>query len=78
MLILRDFIRDGNILTMTVLVEGKEDAAYRLTVDTEPEFFKTLESEIPDEFKSYERQAKVALRRYRGQELPERVVSMWY
>lgn len=62
---------------MTVLVEGNEDLAYYMSVDTDTEYFSVVESDIPSEYKIYERQAKTALRRYRGKELPETITSSW-
>ena len=78
MLKLIDLSLDGHILTMTVLIEGDANRAYRLSVDIETEMYSVVNSEIPDEYKIYERQAKTALRRYRGRELPESITSMWY
>ena len=77
MLKITDFIFNGNILSMTVLIEGKGELAYYMSVDTDTEYFSIVESDIPDEYRIYERQAKIALRRYRGKELPEIITSSW-
>lgn len=78
MLKLRDFILDGNILSMTVLIEGKEEQAYRMSVDVTTEYFTVVSSEVPAGERMYESQACMALRNYRGRELPEVITSMWY
>lgn len=77
MLKITDFILNGSILSMTVLIEGKEELAYDMSVDTDTEYFSIVESDIPAEYRIYERQAKTALRRYKGRELPETITSSW-
>ncbi|MDE5737819.1 MAG: hypothetical protein K2H93_05575 [Oscillospiraceae bacterium] len=72
MLRITDFIFDGNILSMTVWVEGKEEHHMSVDMDT----FSVVESDIPNRI--YERQAMVALERYKGKELPEKITSYWY
>lgn len=78
MLKLIDLSINGHILTMTVLIEGDANRAYQLSVDMETERYSVVKSEIPSEYKIYERQAKTALRRYKGKALPEVITSMWY
>lgn len=68
---------ENHILSMMVLIEGDEARAFNLSVDMKTECLNVIESEIPDEYKIYERQAKTALRRYRGKELPDTITSMW-
>ena len=63
---------------MTVLIEGKEEQAYRMSVDVTTEYFDVISSEIPAGERMYERQARVALTKYRGKELPEVITSRWY
>ena len=77
MLKLKNFTFDGNILTMTVLIEGDENRAYSLSVNTDTEFYSVVNSDIPQEYKIYERQAKTALRKYKDKELPDTITSMW-
>ena len=69
---------NGNIAEMLVLVEGKENMAYHMSVDLDSERFSIITSEVPDEYKMYERQARIALLRYKGKEIPAIVSSMWY
>lgn len=78
MLKLVDLSLNGHILTMTVLIEGDTNRAYRLSVDIETEWYSVINSDIPSEYKIYERQTKTALRRYKGRSLPEVITSMWY
>lgn len=68
---------ENHILSMMVLIEGDEARAFKLFVDMKTECLAVIKSEIPDEYKIYERQAKTALRRYRGKELPDTITSMW-
>ncbi len=78
MLKLIDLSLEKHILSMTLLVEGDTNKAYRLSVDTQTEWFDTLQSDVPEEYALYESQTKMALRRYRGKVLPESITSMWY
>lgn len=78
MLKLKDFILDGNVLSMTVLIEGDEEQAYRMSVDVTTEYFDVVSSEVPVYDIMYERQASMALINYRGKELPEVITSRWY
>lgn len=78
MLKLVDLSLNGHILTMTVLIEGDANRAYRLSMDIETERCSVINSDIPSEYKIYERQAKTALRRYKGKDLPVVITSMWY
>lgn len=78
MLRLKNLRLNGHILFMTVLVEGDENRAYQLWVDADTEWFTTIKSDVPDEYRTYECQAKMALRRYKNQDFPENILSMWY
>lgn len=51
---------ENHILSMMVLIEGDEARAFKLSVDTQTECLSVVESEVPDEYKIYERQAKTA------------------
>lgn len=77
MLKLTDFIFNGSILSMTVFIEENKETAYHMSVDTNTEYFSVIKSDIPYEYKIYERQAKTALRKYKGKELPEEIASSW-
>lgn len=77
MLKLKDFVLEGHILTMTLLVECKEELAFRMSVDTNTEWFTVVSTEVPDEYKMYERQASVALHTRRDEPLPETITSSW-
>ena len=72
-----EYITD-TIVSFIVLVEGKENMAYHMSVDLDSERFSIITSEVPDEYKMYERQARIALLRYKGKEIPAIVSSMWY
>lgn len=77
MLKIKNFVFNNDILSMIVLVEGDENRAYNLSVDINTEYLSVVESDIPQEYKIYERQAKTALRKYRGKELPDTITSAW-
>lgn len=76
MLKLTNFKITDNHLYMDVLVED-EDIKYRLCVDKSDAIFPVVSSSIPSEYKIYERQARIALRRYIGKALPESISSSW-
>lgn len=71
---------EGNIVSGYLLVEGDPQKKFFLSIDTQPEFCKVIKSDIPDEYSTYERQARVALMRYRDEnrEIPSEFVSRWY
>lgn len=69
---------NGNAIEMLVLIEGDTDKAYSLTLDVSGEYYSVISSDIPPEYKIYERQAKTALRKYHGKQLPDEIMSMWY
>ena len=79
MLKLTNFEFFDNILKMVVLIEGDESRAYEICVDTDSEMFDIVQSDIPDEYRIYERQAQMALREYDKQhnDLPESITSAW-
>lgn len=78
MLKLKAFSTTGNILSMSVLIEGNEKEIYKLSVDTNSDFLSVAESDIPFEKKIYERQARTALLNYKSKELPDEITSVWY
>lgn len=78
MLKLKNFSVNGNILSMSVLIEGNEIESFRLSVDKETEFLTVTETDIPPNKKIYERQARTALLNYREKELPDEITSSWY
>lgn len=77
MLKLKDITIAGNIISMLVLIECDENRAYALSVDTDTEWYSVVKSDIPADDRIYERQAKVALREYRGKTIPDEIVSAW-
>lgn len=77
MLKLKDITVEGNIISMLVLIECDESRAYKLSVDMNTERFSVVKSEIPEDYRIYERQAKTALRQYRGKDIPDMIVSAW-
>ncbi len=70
--------KEGTILTVAVIVEGKEELTFLLSVDTNTEYYSVVRTEIPGDYKIYERQAREALLRYRGKQMPDEIESMWY
>lgn len=78
MLKLINFKKNEDRLYMDVLIEGDTNNRYQLCVNGKDPMFSIISSDIPDEYKIYERQARVALRRYIGKKLPETVTSVWY
>ena len=77
MLRITDFMLDGDILTVTVLVECDENLAYKLSVDMRSEYCLSVSSEIPDEYRDYKRRAQQELSRYRGKQLPRMIELIW-
>ncbi len=77
MLRITDFILDGNILTVTVQIEGDPERAYRLSVDMSTEYCLSRGSDIPDEYRDYKRRAQQELSRYRGSQLPRMIELIW-
>ncbi len=69
---------NGNAAEMLVLIEGDTDKAYSLKLGMSGECYSVISSDIPSEYKMYERQAKAALRKYHGKQLPDEITSMWY
>lgn len=77
MLRIIDFRLDGNILTVTVLVECDENRAYTLSVDMRSEYCLSVSCDIPDEYRDYKRRAQQELSRYRGKQLPRMIELIW-
>lgn len=77
MLKLKNITIAGNIISMLVLIECDENRAYALSVDADSEWYSVVKSDIPADDRIYERQAKVALREYRGKTIPNEIVSAW-
>ena len=77
MLKLKNITIAGNIISMLVLIECDENRAYALSVDTDTEWYSVVKSDIPADDRIYERQAKAALREYRGKTIPDEIVSAW-
>ncbi len=68
----------GNVLCVMVFIEGKEEQAYQMSVDISTEYYTVISSEIPENHKMYERQARIALLRYKGKSLPDEIETMWF
>ncbi len=68
---------DGDQLYMEVLIEDNGNERYGLCVDKSSDMYPVISSQIPEKYKIYERQARMALRKYIGKELPETVISCW-
>ena len=62
---------------MDVPVDGETLNCYELCVDQNDTMYPVISSSIPNDLKIYERQARIALRRYIGNR-PETIVSSWY
>lgn len=71
------FILHKNLLSFDVLIEGRADECYAMTVDYSSEDLRVVSSDIPEPLKLYECQARVALKNYYGKELPETIIGMW-
>lgn len=69
---------ENNILTADILIEGDQNRRYAMTFDLSGKVAVILKSDVPDEYRIYERQAMVALDYYIGKELPEKITGMWY
>ena len=83
MLKLLNFQFYENTLTFQILIED-DTKIYNISVDADSEMFTILESGVPDEYKIYERQARMALTEYRKQHedfpiqgLPEMITSLF-
>ena len=68
----------NDIINMEVLIEGDISNSYKLCVDSKDDVFPVVDSEIPDKYKIYERQARIALQRYPDKIFPDEIVSLWY
>lgn len=77
MLKLKNITIEGNIISALVLIECDENRAYELSVDANTEWYSVVKSDIPTDDRIYERQAKTALRQYRGKAIPNEIVSAW-
>ena len=84
MLKLLNFQFYENTLTFRILIEEDDTKIYNISVDADSEMFTNLESEVPDDYKIYERQARMALTEYRKQHedfpiqgLPEMITSLF-
>lgn len=77
MLKLKDIAIVNNIISMVVLIEGDANRAYKLKLDKNTEWLSVIETEIPEEYKIYERQASMALLEYKGGTFPSETTSMW-
>ena len=62
---------------MNALIEGSADNSYELCVEQDDDMYPVISSCIPNQYKLYERQARIALRKYIGKDLPETIVSSW-
>ena len=64
---------------MNLSIEGDNKKTYRMSVDvgSNTEFYTVVSSNIPDEYKIYERQARVALHEYKDKELPPKITCAW-
>ena len=78
MLKIINIIIDGTLLSCMILIECDPGKAYRLVLDTTKDFYPVVDSEIPEDEKMYERQARMALFQYHGKEFPETITSAWY
>lgn len=80
MLEITDFCLKGNMLSMKVIIDKDTDDYFSMTVDTSTEWFSVVSSDVSEENRFYQRQAIAALLRYRGKEneIPERIVPVWY
>lgn len=78
MLRIQNLRDDGAKLYMDVLIEGSALDSYELCVDQTDSIYPVLSSSIPNKYRLYERQARMALRKYIGGDLPETIVSSWY
>ena len=77
MLKLKNITITGNIISALVLIECDENRAYEMSVDANTEWYSVVKSDIPADDRIYERQAKSALRQYRGKKIPDEIVSAW-
>ncbi len=68
----------GDFVKVLVMVEGRENETFKMTVDMSTEWCDIVESEAEWKHKIYERQARVALKKYKGKELPQIIETMWY
>lgn len=73
------------ILNITVIehilkciIIGDNGETYHMTCDLDTKYFNTISSDIPEEFKMYERQARMALLEYKGKTFPKEIEYVWY
>ena len=68
----------NSTIIMDVLIEGDQMQMYKLCVKQDNDIYPVIDSSIPAKYKLYERQARMALRKYNDRELPEEIISTWY
>ena len=77
MLVLKDFVQENTMLSFLVVVEGDGRLAFPIVVDTSTEMYRVVRSSVPENYKIYERQARVALLSYKGKSLPSVINASW-
>lgn len=66
-----------NILYFLLLIESDPAHSYAMAVDLSTDALSVIDSEVPDEYKIYERQARAAIMAYRGKKMPTTITSSW-
>ncbi len=69
---------DQSQIVMNVLIEGDPTQMYELCVKHDNDIFPVIKSDIPQQYKLYERQARMALRKFIDRDFPEEITSSWY
>lgn len=77
MLEMRDFQIDGTIITFIMRVECDAARSYSMSVDMTSDIPAIVNSEVPDCYSIYERQARTALRNYKNKDIPATVTAAW-
>ena len=68
----------NDTIVMDVLIEGNRAQMYHLCVEQDNDVYTVISSNIPVEYKLYERQARIALKKYSNRKMPEEITSIWY
>lgn len=68
----------GNIGYFAMEIENQNDKLYHIVFDVSKKYEKCISSDVPDDLKMYRSQARIALDRYYGKEIPDKIIRAWY
>ena len=77
MLEMCNFQIDGNIISFIMRVECDNARSYEMSVNMDADIPSIVSSSVPECYRTYERQARTALRNYKDKEIPVTVTAAW-